>query len=124
MPAEPGLRSRRVATSIRERITSLLSREVSDPSLADIVVTTVELPDDLSVAFVRVRLLVGGDDERARRAAVASLARAGGRLRRGLGGALRLKRVPELRFAYDTGADAAQRVEDLLAEIALDPKGS
>jgi ribosome-binding factor A len=33
-----------------------------------------------------------------------------------------LKRVPELRFFYDTGADAQDRVNALLAEIAADAK--
>jgi ribosome-binding factor A len=118
MTAEPGLRARRVATAIRERLTQVLSREVSDPTLAGVVVTDVSLPDDLSVAWVKCRLLVGGEDPAKRRAAVASLARVAGRVRRGLGGALRLKRLPELRFAYDTGADAARRIEDILNEIA------
>jgi len=112
-----GVRARRVATQVRERVTALLSREVSDPSLAGLVVTDVALPDDLSIAWVKVRLLVGGEDEKRQRRVVASLGRVAGRLRKGLGDSLRLKRVPELRFVYDTGADAAQRIEELLAEI-------
>ena len=122
MPAEPGLRARRVATSIRERITELLVRDVSDPAIASVVVTDVELPDDLSIVWVKARLLIGGDDPKKRRAAMASLARAAGRLRRGLGRSLRLKRVPEIRFVYDTGVDAAHRIEEVLAEIAREPK--
>lgn len=122
MTDEHGLRSRRVATSVRERLTQLLVREVSDPLVAGLVITDVSLPDDLSIAWVKVRLLVGGDDEKKRRAAVRSLERAAGRLRKGLGGSLRLKRVPELRFTYDTGVDAAHRIAELLAEIQGDKK--
>jgi ribosome-binding factor A len=122
MTSESGLRARRVGTAIRARITELLARDVSDPSLAGVVVTGVELPDDLGIVWVKIRLLMGGDDERRRRAALRSLGRAASRLRRGLGPSLRLKRVPELRFAYDTGADAAFRVEAILAEIHEDSK--
>ncbi|HVW26145.1 MAG TPA: 30S ribosome-binding factor RbfA [Polyangiaceae bacterium] len=124
MSGEPGLRARRVAMQIRARLAELLAREVSDPILSGVVVTTVELPDDLSIARVKARLLTGGEREERRRQSVRALERASGRLRRGLGRSLGLKRVPELRFAYDTGADAAQRVDELLSEIANDSKQS
>jgi ribosome-binding factor A len=116
------LRAKRVATAIRARLAELLSRDVSDPLLSGIVVTDVELPDDLSVARVKARLLTGGDRDDLRRQAVRALERASTRLRRGLGRSLALKRVPELRFFYDTGADAQDRVNALLAEIAADAK--
>jgi len=122
MPGEPGLRARRVAMQIRARLAELLSREVSDPMLSGVVVTTVELPDDLSIARVKARLLTGGEREDRRRQSVRALERASSRLRRGLGRSLGLKRVPELRFAYDTGIDAAQRVDELLAEIDRESK--
>jgi ribosome-binding factor A len=50
------------------------------------------------------------------------LERAQGRLRRGLGQAVPLKRLPELRFHFDDGPDARARVDELLAEIAREPK--
>ncbi|HEX3593538.1 MAG TPA: 30S ribosome-binding factor RbfA [Polyangiaceae bacterium] len=119
---EPGLRARRVATQLRARLVELLAREVGDPTLSGVVVTSVELPDDLSIARVKTRLLVGGENEERRRQCVRALSRASTRLRRALGRSLKLKRVPELRFMYDTGVDAAQRVDELLAEIAEDSK--
>jgi len=124
MAGEPGLRARRVASQIRARLAELLAREVSDPILAGVIVTAVELPDDLSIARVKARLLTGGENEDRRRQSLRALDRASTRLRRGLGRSLGLKRVPELRFSYDTGADAAQRVDELLAEIARDSKQS
>jgi ribosome-binding factor A len=122
MPGEKGLRAKRVATAIRARLAELLARDVSDPLLSGIIVTDIELPDDLSVAFVKARLLTGGDRDDLRRQAMRALGRASVRLRRGLGRSLSLKRVPELRFSYDTGADASDRVNTLLAEIAADAK--
>jgi ribosome-binding factor A len=118
--AESGLRARRVGAQIREALTDLIAREVSDPKLAGLMITGVELPDDLGVARVTVRLLV--DDAAARRVVMAHLERVRSRLRRGMGGRLRLKRTPDLRFVYDTGVDRTLRVEELLAEIAAEDK--
>ncbi len=124
MSTGDGLRARRVATAIRQRLTDLLARDVSERSLSGLVITEVALPDDLSIAWVKTRLLVGGDDPKQRRAALRSLERASGRLRRGLARGLGLKRVPEIRFVYDTGVDAVARIDELLKEISDPHKGS
>jgi ribosome-binding factor A len=107
---------------VRTFVTEAMRREIDDPRLAAIVVTDVEVPDDLAFADIKVRLLVGDDDERARKAAVTSLQRAAPRLRRALGPSLQLRRVPELRFSYDVGHDAARRVDEILREIENEPK--
>ena len=83
----------------------------------------IRLAPDLSNARVGVRLLAGDDDERERRAALRSLARAGKRIRRALAPRLGLRRFPELVFTYDTGHDATRRVEELLAEIEDERRG-
>ena len=44
-------------------------------------------------------------------------------LRRAITPRLELKRAPELRFHYDVGPDAHQRVSELLREVAAEPKG-
>lgn len=113
-----GMRGRRVAETIKHHLTSSLTREVQDRRLAQLVITAVDVPDDLGVARVFVRLLVGDEDQAARRATLAALGRVSARLRRSLAPRLRLKRVPELKFVYDTGLDHARRVDELLREIA------
>lgn len=112
-----GRRPRRVAEGIRALLSTLISREFSDPNLEGLVVTKVEVPPDLTVAYVGVRLLVGEATPSKRARAVRAAQRAAGRLRKMLGAALQLKRVPELRFNYDTAPDDRARVEELLAEI-------
>jgi ribosome-binding factor A len=64
--------------------------------------------------------LVGDEDEKSRKAALKSLARGAGRLRRLVAPRLELRRSPELRFHYDTGHDASRRVEEILHEIKRD----
>jgi ribosome-binding factor A len=110
-------RSARVAERVREEIATALARDLQDPRLAYVVVTRVEMPDDLQLARVRVRLAAGGDDPAQRKRALNGLRAAGGQLRKRVGQALGLRRTPELEFHYDEGQDASTRVEELLEEI-------
>jgi len=116
-------RPRRVAETIRKHVAEALSRELFDPRLHGLMVTRVDLGSDLSFARVYVRSMAGatGEDERARIEEAAR--RAGSLLRRGLGERLGLRRVPELKFTYDRGQDAVDRVEALLGEIERERQG-
>jgi ribosome-binding factor A len=118
-----GRRAQRVATLLRSHLTDALTREVADPRLTGLVVTSVTVPDDLGVARIGVRLLGGDEDPEQRRSALGAVRRAASRLRRGVGPRLGLRRVPELQFFYDTGHDASRRVEELLHEIAKERDG-
>ena len=117
MKQAPGIRSRRVAQRIRDVLSSSLSRSIDDGRLHDVMITEVTCSDDLGLATVKVRNVLREPDPRGQRRALAALERARGRLRRDLGRALSLERVPELRFVFDSGPDALRRVEELLGEI-------
>src|SRR4051794_32716473 len=117
MHANSVKRSARVAERVREEIATALTRDLQDPRLAYVVVTRVEMPDDLQLARVMVRLATGGEDPVQRKRALAGLAAASGPMRKKVGQALGLRRTPELTFHYDEGQDASTRVEQLLEEI-------
>jgi len=117
-----GRRGRRVAELLRAHLSDVLRREIDDPELSELVVTSIEVTDDLSTARIAVRLLVGDEDEKKRKRVLKHLHRAGGRLRRAVAPRLELRRAPELLFHYDAGHDAARRVEELLSEIEKEPK--
>jgi len=108
-------RATRVAEGLRQEIAVLLGRKVRDPRLLSVVVSRVVLTDDLRSAKVYVRLLV--DDVARRDAALQGLARATGMLRREATRALKLRVAPELRFFFDEGEDARERIERVLDEI-------
>ncbi|HEY6078738.1 MAG TPA: 30S ribosome-binding factor RbfA [Polyangiaceae bacterium] len=117
-----GRRTKRVAELIQRHFADVLRREVDDPRFAAVVVTGVDVSDDLMIAKIGVRLLVADDDEKQRKSIVERLRRASPRLRRVITPRLELKRAPELRFHYDTGPDAHQRVSELLREVEAEPK--
>ena len=115
-----GRRGKRVAELLRAYLAELMRREVDDPRLAAVVITTVEVTDDLMAARIGVRLLIGDEDPKIRAVVLKSLAKGAGRLRRLIAPRLELRRCPELRFHYDAGHDASRRVEELLHEIKAD----
>lgn len=113
-----GRRIRRVEEAVRAHVAGALQTEVRDQRLAGLVITRIEVTADLGIARIGVRMLVGDDDPRVREDVIKALRRASGRLRQGLGGKIRMKKTPELKFYYDSGHDAERRVEELLHEIA------
>src|SRR5258708_36971405 len=110
-------RSARVAERVREEIARALARDLSDPRLHHAVVTVVEMPDDLSLARIRVRLASGGDDPAARERLLAGLEAAKGRLRKRVGQSIGLRRAPQLRFKYANAQEASPPTQDSLHEI-------
>lgn len=119
-----GRRTKRVAELIQRHFADALRRELDDPKLAAVVVTGVDVSDDLMIAKIGIRLLIGDDDAKQRRDVIDRLKRASPRLRRVITPRLELKRAPELRFHYDLGPDAYQRVSDLLKEVEQEPKAA
>jgi ribosome-binding factor A len=112
-----GRRTKRVAELIQRHFAEALRRAVDDPRFVAVVVTGVEVTDDLLIAKIGVRLLVAEDDAKQRRDIIEQLRRAAPRLRRAITPRLELKRAPELRFHYDVGPDNHQRIAELLREV-------
>ncbi len=116
-------RSTRVAESLREELASLVSLELGDPRLTGVVIGRVDLTDDLRFAKIFFRLMQATPvTEEDQKRALDGLNRASGFLRREVTTRLSLRAAPELRFHYDAGQDARQRVEELLHEIQTDQK--
>lgn len=123
MAKSDGKRPDRVGERIREELTTRLLRgDVHDPAVKDVVVSAVEVTDDLGVARVYVRTLEPLD-AKGRENLLRGLGRASGFLRREVGRSLAIRTLPELRFHWDESIDRAVAMERLFDEIAHEREG-
>jgi ribosome-binding factor A len=113
-------RASRVGDQIQAELASLLTRQVHDPGIGFLTITSVKVSPDLQQA--RVYYTTIGDDK-AKRESARALNRATPFLRRQVGQRLRLKRVPELTFFYDESIEKGDRVERILQELQAERAG-
>lgn len=114
-----GYRIKRVNEQLRRETAEILLGEVKDPRIGPVTVTGVSAAPDLTFAKIFVRP-VGTDEER--KETLSGLKAASAFIRQELGRRLPLRRVPELRFEVDRSLERAQRIEELLAEVAPPPE--
>jgi len=122
MPGEVK-RATRVGERLREELASLVAHELGDPRVQGVIVARVKLSDDLRHARVYFRMLEGGDDAERVKAAKLGLERASGVLRREVTDRAGLRYAPELKFHYDEGQEAGDRIEALLEEVRQEQRG-
>jgi ribosome-binding factor A len=106
-------RTARLDELLREEISAIIGREIADPRIGFVTVTSVDVAPDLAHATVWVSVI---GDQKARRSSVRALGRAMPFVRHRLG-ALRLKRIPELHVREDDTAERGTRVLRILDEI-------
>ncbi len=107
-------RTERVDELLRQEITSIVARDVADPRIGFVTITSVETTPDLRHAKVWVSV-IGRPDERA--AAVKALGRAMPFVRHELGTRLRIRRIPDLHVQLDDTAERGTRVLRLLHDL-------
>jgi ribosome-binding factor A len=109
-------RNQRLGNQVLRTLNELVRFETKDPRLKMVSLTSVELSRDLSFARVYFSLLdPNGDPAEVKE----GLERASGFLRGKLGREIKIRHVPELRFAHDDSAAEAQRISSLI-DGALD----
>lgn len=109
-------RSKRLGNEVLRTLNELVRFETKDPRLKMVSLSSLDLSRDLSVARVYFSLLdPNGDPAPVQE----GLERASGFLRSRLGREIKIRHVPELRFAHDDSAAEAQRMSTLI-EKALD----
>ena len=104
-------RTERLNQLFREELSMLVRGELKDPRVASVTITHVDVTQDLAYADVYIRSLTGSEEE-----AIAGLESAEGFIRRRLGRALHVRRVPDFRWHIDRALEHVQRIEDLLDE--------
>jgi ribosome-binding factor A len=110
----PSRRVERLNEQFKRELMELLQRELRDPRVHDVTVTAVDVTPDLYHARVRITSLAQGPD---RDLILEGLDAARPFLRGQLGRRLRIRRSPDLDFAWDETLDHARRIEQLLAQV-------
>ncbi len=110
-------RAQRVGQLLRESLSELILREVKDPRVSSVTITSVRVSDDLSTARVRFRCL--GDDL-AQQRCLAGLRSAQRFLRSQLWRKLDLRRTPQLEFEIDTSMLELESLTRALRDVALE----
>jgi len=111
-------RPQKVADLIQRELSDLLRREVRDPRVGMVTLTSVDVSPDLSHAKVFFTLLQKEKiDETAQ-----ALQRAAGFLRSQLAHRMKMYTTPELRFVYDESVERGDHLSRLI-DSAIRPKG-
>ncbi len=110
-------RNQRLASEIRTVLAATLPRRVNDPRLEGVVISTVRLNRDKTLA--KIYFSVIGDEERERRAADGFEA-ASPFLRRELGRKMRMRALPALEFSRDDSFEYGDKLERLFDQLHTD----
>jgi ribosome-binding factor A len=108
---------RRVDEAMRQVLSEAIP-DLKDPGLGFVTVTGVRTTSDLAQATVWISVL-GPEREQAR--TLRALERAGGVLQGRIAQQLRLRRTPQLSFAYDHAVERGVRMTRLIDELAPHP---
>ncbi len=104
-------RHRKLEAELQRALAELVGREVKDPRVGNVTITSVDLAPDLRAArvyFVPFASREGAEDVRE------GLTRAGGFLRGEVGRRLGLRYAPRLEFLFDDSFDRAARLSSLI----------
>ena len=113
MPVEFS-RTQRLGEQIKRDLALLIQRELKDPRIGMVTVNFVDLSKDLSFADVNITVLVADDSDEKIIESLTILNEASTFLRIELGRALRIRKVPHLRFHYDDSLKRGARINALI----------
>jgi len=115
-----GERSVRVAEHIHHELAQMIAREVKDPRIGMVTLTTVDITPDYAYATIHFTVLP--DDEATVARSLEGLRRSAGFMRSQLGRRVRIHTTPELRFVHDTsvgrGVDLSRLIDEANARKA------
>jgi ribosome-binding factor A len=109
-----GIRLQRIADRIRQELSEMLIREISDPRLQQIYITDVKVDREMAFADIYVSAVEGAERSKE---VLAGLKSANGFIRRALAGRIDLRTFPRLRFRWDPTPENADHIEKLLSQL-------
>lgn len=109
-----GRRQEKVADLLRDEVSEIIQREMSDPRLGFVSITRVELSPDLKYARMFISVM-GTEEERAN--SLVALNNASGFIRRQLAPRLRMRVIPDVSFRLDRSMEHAENVARILRDL-------
>jgi ribosome-binding factor A len=106
-------RPQKIGDLIQRELSDLLYRELRDPRVGMVTITSVDVSPDMSHAVVYFSCLDPSHVEQSGE----GLRRAAGFLRSQLARRVKLYTIPELRFDYDESIERADRVSRLIDSL-------
>jgi ribosome-binding factor A len=108
-------RSQRISDQIVKEISEMIVRgEVKDPRTSGVFITGVKITENLSMAEIYFTVL-GGESEKSD--ALAGLEHAKGFIRSRLARRLRMKKIPDIKFSFDSALEKGYKVDEILRDI-------
>tara|TARA_B100001013_G_scaffold238101_1_gene146664 strand:+ start:260 stop:634 length:375 start_codon:yes stop_codon:yes gene_type:complete len=103
----------RVGEMVRMAISQVILHGLRDPRIGLATITEVKMSPDLKLARVFVSVLGNSEQQKV---TVQQLNYARAHIRHEISSLLKLRRVPELMFEYDSSADYGTRIEELIQQ--------
>ena len=109
-------RSQRISDQIVKEVSEMIVRgEIKDPRISAVFITGVKITENLSMAEIYFTVL-GGESEKSD--ALEGLEHAKGFIRSKLAKRLRMRKVPDIKFSFDSALEKGYRVDEILRGIA------
>jgi ribosome-binding factor A len=109
-----GIRLQRIQDRVKQEISQMLIRELSDPRLKQIFITDVKIDRELTVADIYVSAIEGASRSTE---ILAGLESASGFIRKNLSARVEVRAFPRLRFHWDPTPENADHIEKILAGL-------
>jgi len=106
-------RPQKIGDLIQRELSDLLYRELRDPRVGMVTITSVDVSPDMSHAVVYFTCL----DASQVKESAEGLSRAAGFLRSQLAKRVKMYTIPELRFHYDESIERADRLSRLIDSV-------
>lgn len=110
-------RTIRLAENIKFEINDIIRKNIKDPRIGFVTITSVELTGDLKHCTIFLSFLGG---EKARKDGFEGLQRAKGFIRSELGKRLTIRYTPELHFKFDESLEHGSKISKILNDLNRD----
>ncbi len=108
----------RLESDIKRALSIILRQDVKHPMVNFVTITAVDLTNDLSYLTIYYTTLE--DDETKRKETAQALDKSSAFIRTVLAKRVKLRKMPQLRFKYDTSLETGNRIERGLKSVMGD----